>query len=636
MRARGEVRYREYTDTLQSKVIDSFLGIDYSNDAGNCDARQSPDAPNMIRDVPGKVRKCMGYQRMAAYEGAINGVHTLRTTGGTRMVLHAGTTLYDKESGAVVYEGMADARSRSVQLQDAVWMLDGKELVKVWAEDGTLKAAPASTAAYVPTLTISKEPGGGGQAYEDLNLLQPKFTELFFGDGQSTEYHLSFTGLDSAEAEVAVMDTDTAQWHTLTAGTDYTVDAENGVVRFTTAPAAGVGGEDNVSITAAKTFGGYASRIGKCDICTLYGVSGMPDRMFVSGNPDYPNRDWYSAQNDPSYWPDTGYSILGGERSAVMGYAIVNNQLAVYKDQSEPERAVILRSGTLTEDGDPAFVLTGALAGPGVISKGTCAYLETEPLALTGQGVYALTTSDVTGERYSQNRSFYADGGLLALDNLADAQAVVYNSMYWLCNGAEAYMLDGLQSMTDKAKPYSTRLYAAFHRTNLPARTVWTEQNGTELWFGSTEGVVYRFYTAPGSAASYNDDGEPVGGEHGCYWTTPEFAGSVFWRDKYFRWMAVQLRAGMADSVQLSGMRNGEWKLLREAAGVCKQWSWLGWNWEKFTWASSSESETVSFRTRLYRLARSRYKVGNSKVNEPLGLMALGFDYTEPGRRWRK
>ena len=53
--------------------VDQFLGVDLTNDPKNVDLCRSPSAPNMIRDVPGKVRKCMGYEQTAAYKGGIYG-----------------------------------------------------------------------------------------------------------------------------------------------------------------------------------------------------------------------------------------------------------------------------------------------------------------------------------------------------------------------------------------------------------------------------------------------------------------------------------------------------------------------------------------------------------------------------------
>ncbi len=43
-------------------IIDEFLGVDFTNSPANIDDNKSPNAVNMIRDVPGKVRKRQGYE----------------------------------------------------------------------------------------------------------------------------------------------------------------------------------------------------------------------------------------------------------------------------------------------------------------------------------------------------------------------------------------------------------------------------------------------------------------------------------------------------------------------------------------------------------------------------------------------
>ena len=49
------------------ETIDEFLGVDFTNSPANVDIRRSPNAVNMIRDVPGKVRKCMGWEVVKQY-----------------------------------------------------------------------------------------------------------------------------------------------------------------------------------------------------------------------------------------------------------------------------------------------------------------------------------------------------------------------------------------------------------------------------------------------------------------------------------------------------------------------------------------------------------------------------------------
>ena len=94
--------------TLSQVKIDTFLGADLTNSPANADENRSPDCENMIRDVPGKVRKRMGWQVKRTLDGRINGYHALM---GHAPLVHAGTKLYKGDS--VVYSDANDARSRS-------------------------------------------------------------------------------------------------------------------------------------------------------------------------------------------------------------------------------------------------------------------------------------------------------------------------------------------------------------------------------------------------------------------------------------------------------------------------------------------------------------------------------------------
>ena len=458
--------------------ISDFLGCDFTNSPTAVAESMSPNCINMIRDVPGKVRKCMGYRTLETYPQKINGYHQLQ--GEEYPVVHSGTKMY--VNNEVVYEGAADERSKSFQLNNKMYIIDGKKMLVYDGE--TL--SPASSVAYIPTLTIAKAPSGGGTQYEALNLIQSGFTEKFQGTEKDKEYQLTFGNLDTTTVVVKIMD-ENGDFVEKAENTDFTVDRTTGIVTFTTAPGKSpVTGEDNVVITAYRTVDGYADRVNKCTFGILYGVNGAADRLFISGNPDFKNYDWYSQQYDPTYYPDTAYSVLGTTNSAVMGYSIISGYLAAHKDENELHQSILIREGTLT-DGEPTFRIINTLQGVGAIAKDTFCYLCTEPLFLTRIGVYAITAQDVTGEKYSQNRSFYLNGKLLKEANLEKAFAFVYKDFYWLCLNGVAYILDGLQPLppTDNM-PYATRQYVGFYRTNLPANCMWTD--GGELYFGTYDG----------------------------------------------------------------------------------------------------------------------------------------------------
>jgi hypothetical protein len=597
--------------------IDEFLGVDFTNSPGNVDVKKSPNGQNMIRDVPGKVRKCMGYHTIKTYDDRINGYHYRR--GDEEALVHTGTNIYLGDE--LLYEDANDERSKSWQYGDKLYIADGKKLL---VYDGET-VGPVEDNAYVPTVTIAKAPSGGGTQYEALNLLSEAFQELFAGTSGDTSYYLSFGGLNSTKVEAWKLNS-SGDWVAMTEGTNFSVDRTNGIVKFTSAPGVSpVTGEDNVKIKAYRTVEGYADRINHCTIGILYGVSGASDRLFLSGNPDYVNYDWYSQYNDPSYFPDTGYSVLGSSASAIVGYSIINDRLATHKDDMELDRNVILRTGEISDD-EAAFKIVNTLQGAGAIAKWSFDYLATEPLFLTRSGIYAVTPQDITGERYSQNRSFFINGKLLEEENLEDAYACTYKDMYWLCLNGVAYILDGLQPIqTDKSMPYATRQYAAFYRINLPARIMW--QYKQKLYFGTENGEIKEFYTDSDSTLSYNDDGEAI---H-AIWETPDLDGTLFYKNKTFRYIAVRLKAAVATSIRMYSFKRGIWSFVKEDSSKGRYLSFSNIVFSKFTFSSDNTQKILSSKLKIKKIDKARFRLENNKLNEPFGIYDLAVEYIENG-----
>ncbi|MBE5037262.1 hypothetical protein INF35_05635 [Subdoligranulum sp. DSM 109015] len=515
---------------------------------------------------------------------------------------------------------MADERSKSWEFGDKLYLIDGKQLVVYDGE--SVKAVEG----YIPLLTIAKAPNGGGTDYEALNLLQPKFRERFAGTDTDKAYHLSFSGLDSTAVTAKILNS-SGDWVSKTENKDFTVNRSTGVVTFNSAPGKSpVTGEDNVEITASRTVEGYADRINKCTIGILFGVNGASDRLFLSGNPDFVNYDWYSGQDDPTYFPDTGYSVVGTSKSAIVGYSIINNYLATHKDDMEVDRNVIIRAGNLV-DSEPAFPITNTLQGPGAIAKHSFAYLGTEPMFLTRLGIYAITPSDINGERYSQDRSYYCNGRLLQEIGLEDAFACTYKDLYWLCLNGVAYILDGLQSLgTAASEPYSNRQYACFYRTNIPARVMWVEDG--RLYFGATDGRVCEFYDDPDYIGSYNDDGEPI-----CaVWETPDLSGKYFYRNKTWRYLALQLSSAAVTGVKIFAQKRGIWTLLKDEQVKARYFSFAQVVFSKLTFSNDTTAHTLPVKTRIKKVDKTRIRLENAALNEPFGLMQIALEFVESGK----
>ena len=607
--------------------IETFLGVDLTNQPSNVEKTKSPDAENMIRAVPGKVRKRMGWHTLQKLDARINAYHQLH---GKKSLIHAGTKLYQVDGAAEtmeriapkeIYSNMADDRSKSWEFGGKLYIADGKALLIYDGE--TIKTA--QSVARVPLITIAKAPAGGGTQYENLNLLQPKFEERFAGTERDTVYHLSFAGLDSTAVVVEILDS-RGKWVRKKENTDFSVNRTTGEVTFHSAPGKSpVSGEDNVKIIAARTVPGYADRINKCKIGIAFGVNGAEDRLFLSGNPDLINYDWYCGQNDPTFWGDTDYSVLGQSDSAIMGYSIVNARLAAHKNAPSAERNVILREGNLVNN-KPTFPIVNMLQGVGAIAPCSFATLATEPIFLTESGLYAITAADITGEKYAQNRSFFLNGKLLKEANLKDAFAVIYNDMYWLAVNGKAYILDGLQPLqTDKMMPYSSRQYAGFYCTGIPARVMWVEEN--VLYFGSEGGEVRAFYSDPAAQNSYNDDGKEI---YAC-WTTPDIFGRNFHRFKTFSQFYVGITSAVATSVRAWARESGLWEEQFFDDTTARYFDWSQIDWDKWSWSTDTTPRTIGQKIRIKKVDKASFRVENGAKNEPFGLEHINIEFVETG-----
>lgn len=610
-------------------VVDTFRGVDLINSPTNVEKSRSPAAPNMIRDQVGKVRKRMGYRTVAtAPEGArVNGVHFL----GEERLLHAGAKLYrweDGETGAVFTElgAMADARSVSFRFDDRLYLLDGTEY-RVY--DGSTLAA-VSAGAYVPTVVISRNPTGGGTAYEALNLLGTRWRESFLGTAEDKTYQLTADGLDETPVTAEVLNAD-GEWVAKTEGTDFTVDREKGTVTFTTAPGVSpVTGHDNVRVTASKAREGYGGTVSACTVFAVYGVGGAADRVFLSGNAAKPGMDWYSAYDDPTYFPDTSYTQLSRDGAKVAGYAILNNTLATFLQGSTDGRSVVVRTGSLDGDGEALFRITNTLIGEDAAAPGTFALAGKEPLFLTERGVYAITAEELTGEKYSQERSYYISAELEKAEDKAGARAIVWRDFYVLALGGTLYLLDLRQRSYEKNSPYSSFQYECYYFPDITARVLF--QDGDALCFGQADGKLRRFGTNVDDPGCYNDDGAAID----AYWEFSDFDGQTFFRAKTFTGISVRLASAVLTGVRIFAQKQGLWSQVFDAKERARYLDWGYIDFAKFVFSADRTPRTLWGKIKLKKVDKVRFRLQNNALNEPFGLYAFGLEWKEPGGNYKR
>lgn len=615
----------EEAPTIRRSIynINKFKGIDLSSAPAQIDEARSPDAPNMISDLLGKPKKRTGFHLSKNYGGKING----RWEFIRHEVIHAGENLF--LDGEIICSGLKDEKSTAQIVGERLYIFDGKRPL---ACDGET-ASFLDEKAYIPTVFISKEPSGGGKAYEDLNLLTGYFTDSFFISEENvaaTEFQLSFAELSSAKVKAEVLD-ENGNWQEKKEGTDFTVDRATGTVTFGTAPGKGpVSGEDSVKITACKIVEGYSDRVSKCNRSIAYNSAATQNRIFVAGNPDLPNMDFWCQANNPFYFPDLDYMSVGEGKCEVVGYSIIEGQLATHIYPSFDGRSIILRNYRIDEDDRATFPIVGVMQGEEAIAPRSFVYMETEPLFITQRGVYSITPADIDGRKYTQNRSFYINKAIMADEKLANAECTKFKQYYVISLGDKLYLLDTAQRSYQKGEPLSTFQYECYLWTGINANVLW-EKDGV-LYFGDKDGNVCYFETDESSANSYEDYSVDGNKAIEAYWTFPDFDGNLFWRNKTIRTVALQLAPFPQNKVVLEKSINGIWETLKEWTGKISYFAWNAIGWSNFTWSGNSTYRTVTAKVKIKKFDKVGFRISCKDIDKSFGLYGFSVEYTENGR----
>ena len=490
---------------LYSKAYDKFRGVDFSTDPTQVADYRSPYALNLISDLAGFPEKRPGWRKLQQRQGRINGMHyAVFASGASMRFVHAAKKLFTWD-GVEIFGDMADVRSTAFAHGGRLYIMDGEKYRVVTESDGVYTVANVEDGeVFVPTTTIAAAPSGGGTPFEAVNMLTGKRINSFFSNGTSKDYFLDTQNID-AVTKVVVNGEEKD---------NYTVDLAAGKVSLSAAPADSEG-VDNVVIHFTANVEGYADRVNKCTIFAFFGFN-SDNRIFISGNPEYPNWDWQSGLDDPTYFPDTGYTKIGSDTSAVMGYLKQYNSLTIVKTDNEQDAEVFLRTAQMEDDGSIIFPLQQGIKGVGAISKHAFANLRDDPLFLAKEGVFAIASTSVQLERTVQDRSYFVNPVLTTEANLSEAVAAVWNGYYVLCINGRAYVADsrkrtaqsGTGANYSESGSYIQYSYEWYYWQNIPARVIYEFEG--ELWFGTDDGYVCKFNTDISTMAKYNDDGAAI------------------------------------------------------------------------------------------------------------------------------
>ena len=391
-----------------------FNGVDFSHRKDEVSLYRSPDALNVWKNYKSSNGRCIetrpDVELVDTFDNTIWGLffYTINTV--EHMIVHTGTSLIDidmstKEKKVIKATGMKPAKSQAFISNNIFFIKDGLNYLEYDGE--TLKEVKGT----IPVTFINCKPAGGGVAYQDHNMLSASEQNWFLADGEAKDYKLNDKEINSVD-KVWVNDV------LKTKGTDYTVDLVLGKVTFKTAPEKpNTTGQDNVKIEYTKNSQTKIDRIKKCSILTVF-----DDRVFFSGNVDYPNYIFHSEFNgisgiaDPRYVSDTDYYTEGIDTSAVKSMVAGNNALWVFKEPSQANTSIFyhIPNDIYNEnvgENQRAYPSTHSSIATGCV--GSAINFLDDIVFFSPRGMEGLASTDVTTEQLLAHRSDFVDNRLL-------------------------------------------------------------------------------------------------------------------------------------------------------------------------------------------------------------------------------
>lgn len=498
--------------------IDNFLGVDFTSSPIEVDKKRSPNAVNMINNN-GYNETRNGYEIITKFDSRINGIWNVDIPNEEILLIHAGTKLYKIDSNFKEVEELLsdlnDERSTGIYFSDYLTIFDGKRAIIYGNTENGYKAEYIDEIGYIPTTSVGRDSSGGGTDYEKVNLMSPYRINTFLtemvettinGELQNnpqTVFKLDDTNIDSVEL-VEIL-TENGNWDVLKSD-KYQVDTTIGQVTLSEAPGdSPVLGRDNVSIKYKKNILENTNKINKCDIATLFGYDGNNNRIFVAGNREFPNYDFFCEQDDPTYWPDENFTKIGTE--PIVSYSrLTDGSLSIHKKQSDTDCTVYYRTSNMLNNIE-VFPLKDGVKNVGCISKYCNCNLVNDPLFLSDQGVFSCIGNN--GEKYAQQRSYYVNGKLIKEKNLEDAVATSFLGKYYLAINNHVYVADSRYLSYPRNAKTEQYQYEWWYWDNLPIRVFFTWNN--ELYFGTSKGNICKFNNR------YIDNNKEIK----SYWETP-------------------------------------------------------------------------------------------------------------------
>ena len=587
----------------------------------------------------------------------------------------------EEEEGELILEGINDDKSTGRNFKERLFILTGKEFLEfdgekcarveegegtyvphTWERRGTAFWTAEGIGSWYP------EGNEAGQAYQSINLASARRENTFridkdwttgkryiFFDGKikaGTRVRLTYIPTEEVILDVIAPSGDGAETYEVpqgffgyasgvtttnpakvTVSRGWTTDEGTRVAKSLGLKEGGIIGgylrptkvedyiapaedRDNFKVEYYAEEGETDGAIAGCRVMDVF-----ENRIFYSGNPDFPNTDWHSELNEPTYVTDLSYTEVGLDATPIIGYLRTGSEQAILKADGD-DATIYMRSRTDDAEGNVIFPIRQGTSGIGAVGRHAVCTLLDDPMYLTANGVYAIAQQDISSERALNIRSTRINKKLLENYNLEDAFMTTWKGNLLLFINGECYVADAAQK-TYAGNKTGTFEYEWYYWTNIPARVAF--EYGGVFYFGTNDGRICRFNddmkNSRGAyeSTAYSDDGEAIV----ATWATNMSDDGDFMRLKTMKkkGSGVMLKTYNRSGVKVSIKTDKDFeKMIRErSAGV---FNFEDMDFSDFTF-NTAEYMAVPFNAKFKKYKAIQVIVRNDKVNQAFGVLGI-------------
>lgn len=589
--------------TAVTRTYTNFAGVDFSTDSSLIEINRSPDALNVWKDYKDREGTCIctrpGYSYISQIGTNILGMYIVTDS---KAIVHSGNKLYEwsnfpdtptNNTLKELFTGMnVNNRTSFNKFGDYLYINDGTNYLRY---DGS-SVSNVSESAFIPTTTIGRSPSGGGEMYQDVNVLSNQRINQFLADGTSTNYVLDAIGITSVD-KVVVNDVELSS-------TDYSVNTTTGTVTFNTAPSVPeLSGRDNVYITFTKSVIGYQERISNCTKALMW-----DNRMFYTGNPSYPNAIFHCELNNPAYISDLSYYEDGSMDSPIKDIVVGSDVLWVFKNKDQNNANVFYHTKSIDEEQGKVYPCVQGNVETGCSS--VAINFRDDIVYLSKEGLEGIVTTELDSRQIISLRSYFVNSKLINNTDYYNAQMEEWQGYLCILVGDEIYLADSRQ----KSAYLNSFQYDWYYWKIQEANPSILKEYDGKLYIGGKDGKIYVF-------TGTNDNGITIN----SYWTT---LMDNFGYPNHYK--TTNKRGGIA---KLRTMQNGKVKLgvktdkTKESYAQAVEKTLSGFNFNNIDFNNFSFITTNEFFL-IYKIKQKKIKeislkIYSDELDKPFGVFSM-------------